>query len=166
MSSLTSRPKPDLLIVSVDPGDTTGIAAILVTEERIEVLKSEEVGQEYVRSEVEWLLALAPLGADRLLGVERFVPKKGVKHQPAAQQIIGVVKDIGVRFDVEVIEQGPAEVKRMATNQLLKDLGWWHVGGGGHANDAFKQCVRILAIRRATAYQRIRKPGRIDQRKN
>lgn len=165
MSSLTAS-RPDLLIVSADPGDLTGVAAILDTEETTRKIYSEEIGQGYVRSEVEWLLAQAPFGALRLLGVERFVPRRNVTHQPSAQQIVGVVLDIGNSFEVEVIVQGPAEVKKMVSNQLLKDIGWWHSGGEGHANDALRHCLRILALRRATSFQRLRKPGRIDSGSN
>jgi hypothetical protein len=164
---MTLQRKGPLFIASVDPGDLTGLAAMLVADGQVAVVHSDEVGHGYVRSEVEWLLARAPIDCERLLSVEQFVTrsKQVHTHQPVAQQLVGVVIDIGTRFRVEVVVQKPADIKKFTTNQTLKELGWWHSGGQGHANDAMRQCVRLLALRRASTYGLIVRPGKIARQR-
>jgi hypothetical protein len=167
-----AKERPDLLIVSVDPGNTSGIAAILATDEETRKLYSDEVGEGYVESEVEWILEnptkrRSPRGIIRLLSVERYVESKRPQaHQPAAQQLVGVVLNIGRKHGIEVVVQNPADLKKMTNNSLLHQLGWYHHKGEGHANDALRQCLRLLALRRATSYKQLTEPVRISGRKN
>ena len=44
---------------------------------------------------------------------------------------------------VEVVFQSPSD-KSIITNEMLRKRGMWHVGGGGHANDASRHLLTYL----------------------
>jgi hypothetical protein len=67
---------------------------------------------------------------------------------PYSLEQIGVLKQIMRDFgmiDIELKYQNPSDAKRMFPNEALKKLGYWHVGGGGHALDAIRHGLLFLA---------------------
>lgn len=80
-----------------------------------------------------------------LLVVENFIPRPGVTWQPDALHIAGYARgrapQIGWRFQTQ-----PTSIKKFATNDKLKRLGWYTPTKGGHVNDALRHLLHALCF--------------------
>jgi hypothetical protein len=90
-------------------------------------------------------------GADLRVVIERYIisvetAKKS--PQPWSLELIGVTRKECWKFGAKLTLQKPSE-KEFATNEKLRHVGFWHVGGDGHANDAFRHALVYLNNRYA-----------------
>lgn len=137
------------LIISVDPGKATGVAAFTyIKGEEPEMLEAVEVDfysfAPWVR---EWIGSYFSDSSewDNLIVVcERFtINAQTVKNSqaPFSLEEIGVLKQIMLDYNLEpdtLKFQSPADAKAMFDNSKLKKLEYWHRGGEGHALDAIR----------------------------
>lgn len=63
---------------------------------------------------------------------------------PHSLWFIGVTLFLGHKYDVPVHVQSRT-VKPFSTNDRLRKVGFWHVGGDGHANDAARHAMVWIA---------------------
>lgn len=132
-------------VLAVDPGKATGVALFSREEASEPVLEwSKEVqAEEFAKAirEVLW----APEKRQHLDVVcERFIINAQTvrnSQAPYSLEQIGILKqcllDSGRPMD-DIYFQSPADAKAMFDNPKLKKLGYWHVGGEGHALDAIR----------------------------
>lgn len=82
------------------------------------------------------------------LAVETFVITTSTARNtqaPWSLEVIGVVRNIAFQRGLPSISmQSPGSVKSLVTNDMLRALGVYHVGGAGHANDALRHAVYQL----------------------
>jgi hypothetical protein len=86
--------------------------------------------------------------------IERFTITSATaknSQAPWSLEVIGIVKwlvfiELGLDPDEVITMQGPAEAKRLITNDILRKCNLWHRGGQGHANDAIRHAVYRYAI--------------------
>jgi hypothetical protein len=127
-------------LVAVDPGDLSGFA--VVDTEECSVLESAELTEFEVERRVSWWLYESP---DIQLVAEKFTitPETGKKsQQPTALYIIGAMRMLYWQHWERILPlQTPADAKSFSTNEKLKAVGLWHVGGEGHAKDALRHAL-------------------------
>jgi hypothetical protein len=141
------------VVIAVDPGKASGICAFSIAHGgEPELLWSGEYQPEEYAQPLRH--AIAEYAADSFnieIVCERFtINAQTVRNSQAPYSLeqIGVLKqimrDCGMK-DTELKYQNPSDAKRMFPNEALKKLGYWHVGGGGHALDAIRHGLLFLA---------------------
>lgn len=128
----TENPDTPRLIVAVDPGSTTGLAAL---EPPARLLWSgEEVDRPKV---VAWIRHQRP----DVLVVEDFRPYAGLPAWVSlpAPKVIGVLEELRDAEGLFVVRQAPS-AKRMFPDALLRAAGF-HKPGQPHANDAVRHAL-------------------------
>lgn len=138
------------LIVAIDPGGTTGVAACLHVRDAQELVNW--VAYELTPQQtLDWLWAgLEAWGAAAQVVCERFTigPQTlKMSRQHDAIEIIGAARWMTQRHGAGFKLQDPATAKRMCSNDALRSNGLWHRGGHGHANDASRHLVVALVER-------------------
>lgn len=132
-------------VLAVDPGKATGMALFSHQEGSEPVLEwSKEVQADQFAEVVRGVL-WAPEKRQHLDVVcERFIINAQTvrnSQAPFSLEQIGILKqcllDSGRPMD-DIYFQSPADAKAMFDNPKLKKLGYWHVGGEGHALDAIR----------------------------
>ena len=81
---------------------------------------------------------------DVQLVTERFVIGPTTGKRPDANwslEVIGIARRTALKVGRPLVFQAPANAKSFAVNDRLKAMGWWHVGGKGHANDAARHLM-------------------------
>jgi hypothetical protein len=140
------------LIVTVDPGGTTGYACASIRGE--EALLPPVHGQLPPQEFCAWLEGVAGSWGERLtIVVEKFTisqrtlrVSRGGSYD--AIEVTGVCRYLSRRTCHRDIEtQQPAEVMRLFPDSWLRDHGWY-VTGQGHANDALRHLALYLAKRK------------------
>ena len=134
------------IILAVDPGKKTGIAVFAFDGTEPELLKSDEVMFSNYDRLILFAMDLAKeQGHDLDIVCERFVINaQTVKNSqaPFSLEHIGILKYLmlvnGYNPETKLVMQAPVDAKRMFPNEALKKLGYWHVGGEGHALDAIR----------------------------
>lgn len=135
------------ITLSVDPGLISGITVLAVRE-------SDGALVSLLDAEMEWFPAARLIrelveddpehGTNSCIDYvvcERFLitPQTGKNSQAGwSLEMIGVMKLATHMRDIPLTQQTPAAAKSFSTNDKLKRLDIWHVGGGGHANDAIR----------------------------
>lgn len=129
-------------LVAIDPGLRTGY--VVINLETKEAAASVEIdGWLNVPETLE--TGLSFYGPDTIVVMERFIinattHKKTNQEEP--RDIIGAVKWVTQKYTGHLpTMQTAAEAKSFSTNDKLKKIGYWHVGGKGHANDAFRHAL-------------------------
>jgi hypothetical protein len=130
------------LLIALDPGLTTGVAAYEATHEQRPSANEMPFG-ELVRALESW----AGLYGDYDVHVvcERYnISERTTKltRQYDALHVIGAVRSLADRRDNVTLEklQTPFDAKEFATNARLKAAGWYRPGLG-HANDALRHLM-------------------------
>ena len=134
------------LLVAVDPGKKTGVALFAMRDDvEPELLESHE----FLRDDLErWLeeklLAWGPgEGEDIKVVAERYIIGKA--DSPWSLTYLGVLSYLSRKAGWgEPVIQTPADAKSFAPNERLHDLGYWHRGGAGHANDAIRHGILYM----------------------
>jgi hypothetical protein len=141
-------------VLSIDPGKSSGVACLVwdgTPEKKPEIHYSEEAQPEEFASSVERGLGTWRSYDKFLVVCERFVINAQTvrnSQAPYSLEQIGVLKHLCRENDYLVDNirfQAPVDAKRMFPNQTLKDLGVWHRGGEGHANDALRHALLGMA---------------------
>lgn len=131
------------LIVAVDPGKMTGVALF---ESQILPEPTLIASHEFERDELEvWLEdVLQPTDIRRVEVVaERYVLSD--LDSPWSLKYLGVLSYLSRKGGWgEPTIQTPADAKSFATDERIKQLGFWHRGGAGHANDAIRHGVLYM----------------------
>lgn len=145
------------LVLAIDPGKTNGIAVFSYGSEDVDpkLLYSSEVQADAFAGEIRYALNLAAeAGVDLEIACERFtITMQTAKNSQAPYSLeqIGVLKHIvresALGSDSGIVFQSPVDAKRLFSNVALKKLGYWHVGGGGHALDAIRHGLLYQAKR-------------------
>lgn len=139
---MLSRPN---YLLSVDPGLATGAVLIDMRdpENPLPVWDAELTIQEvYVMIEdtiEKYGTELAIVWEDFHITVE--TAKK--TPQPWSLHLIGVMLYFCWKYDIPCATQSPVR-KGFASNDKLRHVGFWHKGGEGHANDAFRHAMIYL----------------------
>ena len=134
------------VILAIDPGLATGVAVVTHDGHDLAVVYSGEFDPMETGVVVRNLLHEHTPSE---IVIERFTITTATaknSQAPWSLEVIGMVKWLvyigqGAAPDEVIIMQGPAEAKRLITNDILKKHGLWHVGGAGHANDAIRHAV-------------------------
>jgi hypothetical protein len=149
-------------IIGVDPGDSMGIFALRMEEKRAVRMHSLQgtVSEAVVWLE-ETLERLSKSGAGVLVACERYTvtPETGKRsQQPTALQAIGTVKMFTERYGTRLVMQPPGDAKGIASNFLLKRLGFYtfpkEVGqkDANDVNDAARHATLALSRFKASVF--------------
>ena len=137
-----------MIVVSIDPGKITGY--VYIDTEKNDSLRSMEISNWFeVGSILEKDL---DTDSEARVVMERFIinagtHKKGVQDEP--RDIIGLTKYITLKYTGTPVKlQTASEAKTFSTNEKLKKIGFWHTGGKGHANDAFRHLLVYMVNNR------------------
>lgn len=135
-------------ILAIDPGLTSGVALFHRTDsDEITLVWSEELDWMETARCTDGVLREHG-GDDVDIVLERFtITQQTAKNsqQQWSIEIIGMVRLLAHAHGAGAITlQSPADAKRFVTNPRLKALGFWHVGGGGHALDAIRHAILRL----------------------
>lgn len=151
-------------VLAVDPGGTTGWA---FRDDRGEVRWGQVPGglEGFVDtmtfgSDFEASSVFEPVhyNTPTVLVIERYtIQERTTKfsRQMDAPEIIGHLKGLARKLDIEVVMQQPAQAKRLFTDDRLRQFGWW-AKGEEHARDALRHLGYYLATKRLI---RLTKPG-------
>jgi len=134
------------LVMAVDPGKTTGFALLAYDSHAltVEVQESSELTAEEFGQRVEEILKLESDQSELLVCCESFIINAQTvrnSQAPYSLEQIGVLKYLCHRYGYDpsqIAFQAPVNAKNMFPNPVLKELGTWHRGGAGHANDAIR----------------------------
>lgn len=135
-------------ILTVDPGLNSGVALFFRDDaNEVALLESDELDWQNTARFVDETLRKHG-GDDVDVVVERFTITTATaknSQQTWSLEIIGMIRLLALAHGAgELTLQSPADAKRFSTNTRLKALGFWHVGGGGHALDAIRHGVLRL----------------------
>lgn len=135
-----------MLIISVDPGNVTGVDFYLHSGEARRHETLEVPYQEVGDLLVSYNAALAGWHAPVHVAVERYTMTPGVKTaQPYAIMVMGVVEDHARRYGWRHRYYSPAACKNLCDNRMLRALGWWAPTKDGHKNDARRVTLTCMA---------------------
>lgn len=142
-----------MIILGIDPGNVTGVANWCIGQggtPASEEVPADEMG--------EWLsdfLKAAPAGAVRVFA-ERYTMTPGIKTaQPAALEVMGVVKHECRQNWAPLEWVQPSTSKHMGADSVLRKIGWYRKTKDGHANDAMRLIIFGLARTDPDEYSRI-----------
>lgn len=136
-------------ILSVDPGKASGICLFqyekgyepkLMWAGEFQQDKYAEPIREAIRFAIGYGLKIEII-------CERFtINAQTVRNSQAPYSLeqIGILKQIMLDHKMspeDIIFQSPADAKAMFSNEKLKNLGFWHKGGEGHALDAIRHAA-------------------------
>lgn len=138
-------------LISTDPGKATGVCIIDVSERsNYKVVESHELDRtSYYKFMDETLEKYKKEGANVILLAEAFViDEETIKltRQNWSSELIGVLDYWAYRYGFPMFQQLRTK-KAFGTNERLRLAGFWHVGGEGHANDAFRHAMAWLVDR-------------------
>lgn len=134
------------VVLAVDPGKTSGIC-VFTHEHGSEpalVSSGEFLMEDYGTPISNTIRYANEIGARIEVVCERFtINAQTVKNSqaPFSLEQIGILKYIMRENGLDhesIFFQSPSDAKKMFPNPALKKLGYWHVGGGGHALDAMR----------------------------
>lgn len=127
-------------LIAIDPGELTGWA--VVDPVKAIVVESLEIPVwTDVPDRVEYFL---DTWDDVKVVSEKYTINAQTHKkspQPTAFYINGAVQWACSKRGLVVPLQTPAEAKTFSKNDKLKRIGFWHKGGEGHANDAFRHAL-------------------------
>lgn len=136
-------------LLSIDPGLMTGLASIDVHDRRNPVVNWS--GEKTVEEFHEFIEEYIESRQDTLaIVMEDFIITKRtgeLSQQPWSLRLIGVVHFLSWKYNIPVFMHKPADKKFAEDNKKLQKTGFWHKGGAGHANDAFRHAIKWIVDR-------------------
>ena len=134
-------------LISVDPGLMTGVMEFKITDESTEMTASHELGfdkfMDYIVS-LDKIVEGMSNPKDLTVVCEDFIVTTETAKKMTAQMwslhLIGALKYLSHKHGFSLVMQKPAQRMSISHDQL-KGIGWWHVGGAGHANQAARHAV-------------------------
>jgi hypothetical protein len=148
----------DPIFVGVDPGTSVGLAGIDVRGTR---LFAEQLPRDRaVQVLTVWLVEFTELAYDVFVACERYVITQRtarLTRQPAALEVTGEVRGLALQLGHEFLQYPPSTSKRMVSNDRLRRVGLWtprppDAPDGNDVNDAMRQAVTALALKRPSAF--------------
>jgi len=134
-------------LIAVDPGLMTGVMEFKITDEGTTMSASHELG---FNDFMDYLVALDNIAQgmedpkDLTVVCEDFIVTMETAKKMTAQMwslhLIGALKYLSHKHGFGLAMQKPAQRMSISHDQL-KGIGWWHVGGAGHANQAARHAV-------------------------
>lgn len=138
-------------VLAVDPGGTTGLATWFANEPLYPTPVWNAWATPIDDAMIEVHNMLSDEGIDLCIfesfHISSNTLKKGRDGPMDAIEFIGVGRYLARILEVEFITQSPSEAKSFATDQKLKQYGWW-VPGVDHPRDASRHLMLALAKRR------------------
>lgn len=140
-----------MLIISVDPGNGTGVDFYWRHRDQVTSHFSYEIfGLLEVVDQLRlWNLAVKGSGVPVFCAVEEYTMTsgKGPKTaQPLALKIMGAVEVVAADFGWRHQYFQPKDCKKRCTNDTLRKLGWWQPTKDGHINDARRVTLSSIAV--------------------
>jgi hypothetical protein len=143
-----------IYVLGVDPGLASGVAFLSWDEDTPgalpEVVWTREADEDQFGDVITDALKHERDGARIFVVCERFIINARTvqnSQAPWSLEQIGVLKHVCRKNNYpkkDIAYQAPADAKSMFPNPALKKIGTWHVGGGGHANDAIRHALLRL----------------------
>lgn len=129
-------------LLAIDPGLLTGVMYIDMSDKNDpSKVWSEEWSVDHFHDTIEGFLS-ENKDVCRVV-IENFIigNSTGKKsQQPWSLRLIGVVAFLCHKYEIPLTIQSPSE-RKFATSEKLKKVGFWHVAGEGHANDAGRHAL-------------------------
>jgi hypothetical protein len=135
-----------MYIFAIDPGKTTGWAFAQVENGEVTALTYGEDDFDAICARLDYWLQSYQTYDTRVVAEKYTITARTAQlsQQSWSLEVIGVARYLAKKHgDLQLIIQ-PTNVKKFATDKRLKALGWWHKGGGGHANDALRHLMGYL----------------------
>lgn len=134
-------------LLGIDPGLCTGVALVDWTDfDNPKPLSSNELDTYQFYEYIE--AATTTLTDNLHVVIENFnVTDRTAKlsEAPWSLQLKGIVDFLTWRFNSKSYAIHKPADKPFASNDKLRRVGFWHKGGAGHANDAYRHAmVRIV----------------------
>lgn len=133
------------IVMAVDPGKTTGFAVVEWDKQsdEVRVAFSAELDFEGFAKTADECMASASQDDFYVVCESFIINAQTVRNSQAPYSLeqIGVLKYICWKSGYDpsrIAFQAPVNAKNMFPNPRLKELGTWHRGGDGHANDAIR----------------------------
>lgn len=127
-------------LLSIDPGLMTGMCLIDLSDPDTPVV----VWSVELTIIQFWTVIEGYIDRDDVhIVIERFVITEETAKKseaPWSMELIGNVKFLCWKYSRECDLQSPSQ-KTFATNDKLRAVDFWHVGGDGHANDALRHAM-------------------------
>lgn len=128
-------------ILSFDPGKTTGWALFtggVVWD------AGQDQPQEFLERMDDWTMR-STYGDAQVVGERYIITPETLRksRQHWSLEIIGAARYLCTRSGIPFTLQSPSEAKAFATNDKLRQLGWY-VRGMQHANDALRHLLVFL----------------------
>lgn len=136
-----------MYLFSVDPGLATGLALFDMSDPINPVMlwSVEHETENFYKKAEE---VISTLSEDLEVCCENFIitsatAKKG--QAPWSLRGAGVIEFLCMKYGVKFTLQTPSDAKGFSDNKRLHDLGFWHVGDEGHANDAIRHAILYMS---------------------
>lgn len=132
-------------VIVFDPGLKTG-ACYATSAVGGEPYMHESVELDMVEV-IPWMRDMLAKDPTAVIVVERFIINMATAKKaqaPYSLELIGAIKQVlrdAGRSEDEIVFQAPSDAMKVFTNPALKKLGYWHVGGAGHALDAIRHLL-------------------------
>lgn len=158
--------KSRLWIVGLDPGESTGLFGIRVDELRVdpflrvqcEPSRALHKLEEFVRNAALWQENVVVAG-ERYTTTDRTGKRSS---QPTPLRVLGAAEQLSYQYaNVEFTLQQPADAKKLAPNDVLRDLGFYTRAGdvdrpdANDVNDAARHALLALARRKISAFDHL-----------
>lgn len=129
-------------LLSIDPGLATGVS--LFNTEDLQnpyLLSSNEYGIMEFYDYME--LTMETYSDELMIVIEGFIiSEETAKKTPApwSLELIGFTRYMCWKYQIPMTTQQPVE-REFTSHGMLKELGFWHVGGEGHAIQSMRHAV-------------------------
>lgn len=154
---LNTESDPDLLyLIACDPGKSSGLSFFSIDSKFTSPNLISSAEEDYmgfaptIREFIDWVGDTSRISVvcERFLITTDTGKKKDVNY---SLEMIGFLKLIMIDYEMSVETdfhlQTPANAKTMFPNPALKALGFWHVGGAGHAMDSIRHgLLRLVKV--------------------
>jgi hypothetical protein len=147
-----------MIIVGVDPGKVTGLAVwwdpVVWVRPKLPALDVAEVADS--DAVVPVLRRMLDGRRPDLVAIERFVQTgRRMTFQPHAQQVVGAVRSFCLEERVALVFQQPGPAKKLASNALLRRIDWSNPTPDGHADDATRHVLLVMATHHPDVFARV-----------
>lgn len=136
-------------LFGVDPGLMTGLALVDISDRvNPKPIWALEADTRTFYQTVEQTIEEEP-DAIVLICENFLITDRTAKLSQAPWSLMGrgVCEFLTMKYNVPMILQTPGDAKEFSTNDKLHKAGFWHVGGDGHANDAYRHVMKYHADR-------------------
>jgi len=155
LTSTETEPGNAFHVIALDTGLVSGVCAITVATAPY-ITTTSGIAVSHSSSERSWIHAVAyaerwARSADQYSNVsmcwERYDQTPGrrvLTPQPEAIKANGALEYISTQCGVTFRQQSRADAKKVVTDKVLRQLGWYKSTKDGHANDASRQAGFFL----------------------